>query len=178
MSTFSWVLIAVAFLPAVGSIATAQQPVQLDSGTRVRLTSLRLPADQQIVRIISTANDTVVFRSERYPVTRSLALSEISAVDVSLGQRRRTLRGAGIGLAAGATIGAVAGYATYEPCNGWCFFGPSSPEGAAAWGGAAGGVLGLVAGTTIGFLMKSEKWQRVQSNTSIAITPTRGGAAL
>src|SRR5687767_15287993 len=178
MRSRSSILVGLAFISAVGSNVVAQTPARLESGARARLVTPSLPAGQQIVQIEATANDTVVFRSERYPVTRSLALSEISAVDVSLGQRRRTLRGAGIGLAAGATIGAVAGYATYEPCNGWCFFGPSSPEGAAAWGGAAGGVLGLVAGTTIGFLMKSEKWQRVQSNTSIAITPTRGGAAL
>jgi hypothetical protein len=178
MRSFTRILIAGGILSGVGSSAIAQQGVQLDSGARVRLVSPKLPAEQQVVRILSTANDTVVFRSERYPVTRSLALGEISAVDVSIGQRRNTLRGAMIGLAAGASVGAIVGYTTYTPCNGFCVFGPSSPAGGAGWGGAAGGVMGLLAGTTIGFFMKTEKWRREQTNTSIGVAPARGGSAV
>jgi hypothetical protein len=176
MRSVSLSFIAVAILSATAASASAQQAVQLDSGARVRLLSPKLPADQQVVRIVSTANDTVVFQTERHPGTRRLALSEIRAVDVSAGQRRNTLRGAMIGLAAGAGVGAIVSYATYQPCEGFCFLEPSSPEEAAGWGGAAGGVIGLLAGTTIGFFMKSEKWRRVQTNTVIGIAPAgRGG---
>jgi hypothetical protein len=178
MRSFSLVFIAVAILAGGGSTAIAQQGVQLESGARVRHVSSKLPAEQQVVRIVSTVNDTVVFRPERYPGTRSLSLSEISAVDVSDGQRRNMLRGAMIGLAAGAGVGAIVGYATYEPCEGFCIFGPSSPEGAAGWGGAAGGVMGLLVGTTIGFFVQSEKWRRVQTNTAVRIGAARGGGVV
>lgn len=172
------VLFAFTILSSAPSAAVGQQSVDLESGVRARLVSATLPPEQQVVRIVSTTRDTVVFRSERYPVTRSLAVSEISAVDVSLGQRRQTARGAGIGLLSGVVIGAVAGYATFEPCEGWCLFGPSTRSGSVALSATAGGLLGLVAGTTIGFLRKTEKWKRVRTNTTIGVSPYRRGGAV
>lgn len=179
MRSFSSVFFALTALSVATSSGLAQQQgIQLETGARVRLISPTLQPNQQIVRILSARRDTVVFRSERNPVTRSLALSEISAVEVSLGEQRRTRRGAVIGLLSGAAIGGIAGYVAYEPCTGFCLFGPSSAESDAAWGGLAGGVVGLLVGTTIGWLSKSEKWQRVQLNTSIGVAPSRGGGAV
>ena len=178
MSTRSTILIALAFVVSSGSGLAAQSLPRLESGARARLVTPTLPAEQQIVQIEATTNDTVVFRSENYPVTRSLALSEISAVDVSVGHRRETARGAMIGLGTGIALGAIAGYASYEPCEGFCILGPETRGQSAAWGGIAGGVLGLVAGTTIGFLTRSEKWQRVHTRTTVGVSPARGGGAL
>jgi hypothetical protein len=166
MRSWSPILIALTIVSLSGSSALGQTTVRLESGARARLVTPTLPADQQIVQIEATANDTIVFRSEKYPVTRSLALSEISAVDVSVGHRRQTARGAMIGLGTGLALGAIAGYAAYEPCDGFCILGPDTQGQSAAWGGIAGGVLGLVAGTTIGFLTKSEKWQRVHTRNT------------
>ena len=179
MRSFSSAFLALAALCAATSNGLAQQQgFQLEPGARVRLISPTLQPNQQIVRILSTGNDTVVFRSERNPVTRSLALSEISAVDVSLGEQRRTRRGAVIGLLSGAAIGGIAGYATYEPCTGICFLEPASAGSNAAWTGAAGGAMGLLVGTTIGWLSKSEKWQRVQLNTRVGVATSRSGSAV
>jgi hypothetical protein len=168
-------LVAFAIVLTAGSDIAAQESVRLETGARARLVAPSIPEGEQIVRIEGTANDTLVFRSERYPVTRSLALREISSVDVSVGQRRRTARGALIGLGTGVLVGAVAGYATFEPCEGFCMFEPTSAGGNAAWVGLGGGLLGLVAGTTIGFVMKSEKWQRVHTRTTVGVSPARGG---
>jgi len=175
MRSQSSILIAVAVLGASVSSVDAQTPARLESGARVRLVAPAIPVGEQIVRIEGTANDTLVFRSERYPVTRSLALSEISSVDVSLGQRRRTARGALIGLGTGVMAGAIVGYMTFEPCEGWCMFEPTTAGGSAAWGGLGGGLLGLVAGTTIGFLTKTERWQRVHTRTTVGVSPAGGG---
>jgi hypothetical protein len=174
----SSILIAVAFLAASASTVVAQTPPHLETGARVRLVAPAIPAGEQIVRIEGTTNDTLVFRSERYPVTRSLALSEISSVDVSLGQRRRTARGAIMGLGTGVVVGAVVGYMTFEPCEGFCMFEPTTASGNAAWVGLGGGLLGLVAGTTIGFLTKSERWQRVHTRTSVGVSPAGGGGVV
>jgi len=179
MRSFPSVCFAIGALCAATSSGLAQQQgFQLETGARVRLTSPTLPPDQEIVRILSAGSDTVVFRSERNPVTRSLALNEISAVEVSLGEQRRTRRGAVIGLLSGAAIGGIAGYATYEPCTGYCFLEPASAGSNAAWSGLAGGTMGLLVGTTIGWLSKSEKWQRVQLNTRIGVAPSRGGGVV
>ena len=178
MRASSSILIAVAFLAPSASTVVAQTPSRLETGARVRLVAPAIPADEQIVRIEGTANDTLVFRSERYPVTRSLALSEISSVDVSLGQRRRTARGAIVGLGTGVLVGAVVGYMTFEPCEGFCMFEPTTASGNAAWVGMGGGLLGLVAGTTIGFLTKSERWQRVHTRTTVGVSPAVGGGVV
>lgn len=180
MRSFSSAFLALAALCAATSNGLAQQQgFQLEPGARVRLISPTLQSDQQIVRILSAGRDTVVFRSERNPVTRSLALNEISAVEVSLGERRRTRRGAVIGLLSGAAIGGIAGYVAYEPCTGFCLtLGSNSAAGDAAIGGAVGGVLGLLVGTTIGWLSKSEKWQRVQLNTRVGVATSRSGSAV
>ena len=178
MRSRSSILVGLAFVSAVGSNVVAQTPARLESGARARLVTPSLPAGQQIVQIEATANDTIVFRSENYPVNRSLALSEISAVDVSVGRRRQTARGALIGLGSGIALGAISGYVTFEPCEGWCILGPTTRGGSVAWGATAGGVLGLVAGTTIGFFTKSEKWQRVHTRTTVGVSPARGGGQL
>jgi hypothetical protein len=174
----SSILVGLTIVSLSGSSVVAQTPARLESGARARIVTPTLPAEQQIVQIEAAANDTIVFRSEKYPVTRSLALSEISALDVSVGHRRQTARGAIIGLGTGIALGAIAGYATYEPCEGFCILGPQTQGQGAAWGGIAGGVLGLVAGTTIGFLTKSEKWQRVHTRTTVGVSPVRGGRQL
>ena len=174
----SSILVALAVVVGSASSVVAQTPPRLESGARARLVTPTLPAEQQIVQIEATTNDTVVFRSESYPVSRSLALSDISAVDVSVGHRRQTARGAAVGLGTGIALGAIAGYATFEPCEGFCILGPETRGQSAAWGGVAGGVLGLVAGTTIGFLTKSEKWQRVHTRTAVRVSPAPAGGAL
>ena len=130
----------------------------LGEGARARLVSASLQEDQQIVRIISTSNDTVVFRSETYPVTRSLPLAEIQRVEVSSGLHRNTARGAVYGLFAGGIAGAIIGAVTYTPCEGWCIMVPNSSGEAAAFGAAVFGAVGLVAGTIVGGLTQTEEW--------------------
>ena len=164
---FSLVAAVAGILPA----RTTAQDNALSEGTRARLVSASLQQDQQIVRIISTSNDTVVFRSETYPVTRSLALAEIQRVEVSNGVHRNTGRGAVIGLLAGGISGAIIGAATYTPCEGWCILEPTSSGQAAAWGAALLGGVGLVAGTVIGALNKTEEWR------PLAVKPTLNAMA-
>ena len=177
MRSTSKALLGVTLCFCVGSTAAAQESIQLESGARVRLSSSALSPDHRVVRIVSAANDSVAFRPERNPVIRTLALSDISAVDVSLGKKRQTLNGAVIGMAAGIGVGAILGYSTFDPCVD-CWLGPSSASEAAVWGGAAAGILGLVAGTTIGFFVKSERWQRVQPNTRITVARLREARGL
>ncbi len=172
-------LAAIAALCVGASVGVAQQrDYQLEAGARVRLTSPKLPARDRIVRIVAAGGDTISFRSERDSMVRTLPLTDIDAVEVSLGQRRQVARGAGLGVLVGGALGGVVGYATYTPCEGFCILGPSSRGESAVFGALGGGVLGLVVGTTIGVVRKTEKWQRVQSTTRVGLVPTRGGGAV
>ena len=178
MRLASTVLLPLALVLTNTPCLSAQESVQVESGARARLISVALPTDQQVVSIISATSDSIVFRPERTSVTRRLALSEIAAIDISIGQRRKTVQGALIGLATGVGIGATLGYVTYEACNDWCFLTPASAGGNAMLGATAGGLAGLLAGTTIGFLTKSETWHRIQPRGRVSLSPMRGGGLL
>jgi hypothetical protein len=178
MSSSSSILLGITAVVIAASNLSAQESVQLPSGARARLISLAIPPDEQVVSIVSAANDTVVFRPERNPIVRRLALSDINAIDISTGQRRKTLRGALFGLATGVAIGGTLGYVTYEACDDWCMFTPMSAGGNAMLGATAGGLVGLVAGTTSGFLIKSESWHRVRPGARIGVAPGRGGRSV
>ena len=178
MYSLSSIALAVGILSVSGTAIYAQESIQLEPGARVRLVTSALPEDQRVVRIVSTGRDTISFRSERAPITRTVAVRDITAIEVSTGKRRHTLRGAMIGLAAGAGVGAVIGYATYEECEGWCMFAPSSPSGSAALNATAGGLIGLVTGTAIGFLTRTEKWQRLQPTPRISVNHLSQGTSV
>ncbi len=184
MRSFSSRFLALAALCVTTSTVRAQQqPNMLEAGARVRLTSPTLESDQRIVRIVSPGTDTLVFQSERNPVTRRLALKDISAVERSLGEKRRTGSGAVIGLLAGAAIGGILGYTAQErTCENagltGCLILPASAGQSAALGGIVGGLAGLLVGTTVGWLSKSERWQRVPLNGRPAVAPSPGGVVV
>ncbi|MFN2636098.1 MAG: hypothetical protein ABR585_03645 [Gemmatimonadaceae bacterium] len=165
-SRFAFVGAVVLVLP----VLLFAQNVSLTEGTRARLVSSSLQKDHQIVKIISADNDTVVFRSDAYPVTRSLALSEIERIDVSSGLHRQTTRGLAIGLMSGVIGGAIIGAATYTPCEGWCFLEPSSRGASAALGGGVLGVLGGVTGALIGAFHQTESWKPLTVKPTAAAT--------
>ncbi len=161
-------VLALALLSATHAFA---QQVELVEGARVRLVSSSLQANHQVARIVSAGNDSIVFRSEGFPVTRSLARSEIERIDVSQGSHRQTGRGALIGLGVGAVGGAILGAATYSPCQGWCLFGPSSRGESAGWGGAFFGLLGGVTGGIIGAFHQKEEWKPLGVRPTTGATP-------
>lgn len=151
------------------AVCTAQQ-ADLAAGTRVRLVTPSLQADHQLARIVSADKDSIVFRSDAYPVTRSLAVSDIERIDVSGGSHRQTGRGALMGLAIGGGTGIVLGLATYEPCTSWCF-GPSSRGESAALAGGVLGIIGAVTGGLIGAFHKKEEWKPLAVKPTAALTP-------
>ena len=65
--------------------------------------------------------DSLTFRSEAYPVTRTLAMSDLSAIEIQTSSGHPFGRYALIGAAVGGTAGAILGYASHKDCNG-CFW--------------------------------------------------------
>jgi hypothetical protein len=114
-------LAAVAALCASAAVGIAQQAgYQLEPGTRIRLVTPKLPAGDRIVRVVATGGDTIAFRSELSSTIQSLPLSDVEAVEVSMGHRRHILRGAGLGLLGGAGLGGVVGLVAFQPCEPSC----------------------------------------------------------
>lgn len=93
----------------------------------------------------------------------------IERLDVSYGKKRRTGRGALIGLSSGVFLGTLISLTTYEECNSdefmGCFLHFDRGE-SALLGAAAGGFVGLIAGTAIG-LIKTDVWVRLPLEISM-----------
>lgn len=160
-----FLLSALAQLPAT---TIAAQEMGLAEGARVRLVSSTLPTDHQLARIISASNDTIVFRSDAYPVTRSLALRDIDSIEVSTGNHRRTGRGALIGIGIGIAGGAALGAATFSPCKGFCVV-PETRGGAMGAGAAFFGTLGGLTGALIGAMHTQEDWKPLILRPTLAV---------
>lgn len=175
---FSYTLLLVAIVSSALPVG-AQLP-ELRHGTRVRIVASTLKQDQQLAEVISLDNDSLFFRSEVYPVTRALPVSDINSIEVSLGEKRHAGTGAIVGLLGGGTIGAIAGGASYTPCQGFACAAPHprSHGSATVFGALVGGGLGAAAGALAGWAIKTEKWQHIELRTSVGAVPSRGGAGI
>ena len=130
-------------------------------GSRVRVVG----GDKQPIAtgaFVRLAGDTVVLTNAA-GTTQALILQAGHELEVSLGMRRRTLQGMGIGLLAGAAAGAMLGAASYRstPCNYPCVgpgVGPNSPGEMAVVGAVVLGVTGVVIGGIVGGRQQREWW--------------------
>lgn len=160
---------------ATDTTRTAAQEIRgLAPGARVRLITPRLEASQQTVTVVSSSSDSIQFRSASYPVTRSLPLSDIAAVEVRSYGERPFLRNMFIGAAAGGTLGAVLAYAAYEECED-CWFYPQSRGRDTAGGALLGGLVGVVGGLIVAGVQRGERWTRIPLNGNVALLPSLDG---
>ena len=161
-------------LVADAASLAAQATTAFAPGARLRLITPRLEASQQMVRIISATSDSVEFRSEGYPAIRTIALSDVSAVEVRSDGQRPFLRNMLIGAGIGAALGAIISAAAYKEC-GSCGYFKTSRDQETAGGAIVGGAGGLVAGLAVAVLQKGERWTRIPLNANVAFRPTPGG---
>jgi hypothetical protein len=129
----------------------------VQSGSRVRILSPVFGDKTQTATVISSSPESLVFRLNAGSAPQTLSTSTITRMDVSTGTHARKLKGALIGLATGALVGGIVGYATYQrptckdPNGGFgCIAIDFGPSGDAAFAGAAGGILGTFAGMLLG----------------------------
>ena len=159
-------LCALAFT-AGARIATAQTALP-DSGARVRL---RLHSDREFIYqgvLLAPVGDSVIVRVPGEPTLR-VPRSGVRQLQVGTRGSRTTstLAGIGIGLFAGAAIGAVVGQATTRPDD---FFGP---EFGAAVGATLLGVAGGVTGGIVGYNRGSTAWRDVPLSASVGLRGAR-----
>lgn len=172
------ILSVAALAIAISHPSLAQDASVLGAGTRVRLTSPALDSSVQIGRVVSATRDTISFRSDANPVTRTLAVKDLSSIEISGGMETHRGRDALYGLAIGGGAGAILGAATYKkPQN--CFIFCDTRGFDAAAGALSGGLVGTLVGAFIvGGFDKTERWVPLRKIASVRLRPMSGGLAL
>ena len=187
--------IGVLLLAAVGLLppreGRAQAPIVLLPGTHIRFA---LPPDARAVvaEVLVQRKDSLWVRPAETVDTVALALPSLARLDVSRGQKRSTLRGAGIGLLSGAVVGGVWGYFFFgSDCSTkpdtipllddrflvgqmGCIL-PRHDAVAAAVGAGLGGALGAGVGALIGHVILSDRWEPVPLTDRVKMAAWRGG---
>jgi hypothetical protein len=159
---FKSTLCAVALMTPVAGIAqmAAPEDPRVDAGSRVRIAAPVFGTKaKQVGTVVSVAPDTVVLRLGATIPGRSLAISDITSLEVARGKHTRKAQGALWGTLIGAGVGGILGYALYkEPqCSNDAFFGcinftvgPTSKGSNAMVSAVAGGLVGALVGTLVG----------------------------
>lgn len=157
-------------------VADAQAPAVV-AGTRVRVTAPSIDLKRHVTTVVDVRGDSIVFGVSDN--SRSVALSDVTALEVSTGKHRRFLRSAGLGLGIGAIIGAAVGAASYEECVPTefldCLLAPESRGQSVAMGGVVLGGVGLLTGAVVGALRRTDRWVSVDMPLRASIKPTASG---
>jgi hypothetical protein len=132
-----------------------------------------LDSTRQIGKVVSATRDSIVFRADAYPVTRTFAVAEISSIEISGGQATHRKRDATYGLAIAGGVGAIAGAATYKKAK-TCYFLCDTRTSDAAFGALVGGLAGSIVGALVGSVDKTERWIPLR-RSGLSITPVAGG---
>lgn len=162
MSTLCAVLL---MTPVTGfSQMSAPGEILVDTGSRVRIAAPVFGPKKQVGTVVALTRDTLVLRQGASTASRSVATSDISALEVSRGTHTRKAKGALWGLLIGAGSGAVLGYVFYQQpkCQNQAFgcgiiIGPDSKGSNAAFSAVGGGIAGALIGTLVG-MRATETW--------------------
>jgi len=104
----------------------------------------------------------------------AIALESVTRLDVSRGQRRPVARGALLGLGIGVGVGAVGGAVAEMGGAQFCIDTCGSRGVITAASAAFFGASGLVMGTVVGALIKTDRWEEVPlDQLSVSIAPQR-----
>ncbi len=98
-------------MPGFSQLAPPDSAAVVDAGSRVRIAAPVFGNKKQVGTVVSVTRDTLVLRQGAATSTRSLATSDITALEVANGTYTRKAKGALWGL----LIGAGAGAATKSP---------------------------------------------------------------
>lgn len=159
-----FILIVSATAMVVPSLSVGQTgPVPdwpLTPGLRVRVLSAVLGDEQQTGRVVSATPDTLVFLPAKQSASTALSTPNIARIEVATGTHTNKLKGALLGLLAGAAAGAIYGSASYTPpkCDAttWCL-GIWGRQDNTVAGGVLGSLLGILTGTIVGS-RESDTW--------------------
>lgn len=147
--------------------AQAQSP-SLGVGARVRITSPRNDMRKHVTTVTEIRGDSLVVAGGGG--VRALALTDVTAIDVSTGRRNRIVRDGLIGLGTGFAGGFLLGVLSYEEPD---FL--DGPVEAGALVGVMFGLVGLAAGGVVGAFDHTDRWVPAREGFKASIAPRRSG---
>ena len=159
---FSILALALVF-PAIGEA----QSETLTTGTRIRVTSPSDDLKGHVTTVTDVRGDSIVVAGRAG--SRTIALTDVTALDVSAGRRMQILPDALIGFGLGAITGFVIGASTYEEGS---FF-SNSPAAEGAFAGALMGAMGLVTGGVVGIFHRKDRWTRAEPRARVTVGAAR-----
>jgi len=178
-------LFSLAWALALPRALTAQTPLP-EPGSRVRvwtrLGGLGMSAERKVGRILAVRADTLLLGEAERGDSLLLLVPQIVRLEISRGRRTHRTRGALIGLAAGASLGAFAGYLSGDDPPRTAGFlsgdlgGPSTAAEKAVVTGVAFGLVGSLVGVIVGW-RRTDDWADVpldRVTLSIAPGPSEG----
>jgi hypothetical protein len=146
-------------------------------GARVRVTAPSHDLERETTTIMDVRGDSIVI-GDRH-ASRAIALTDVTALEVSTGKRRHVLRDAGLGSGIGIVAGLVVGAVTYKECVstgfGGCWMAPESRTESAGYGAVLFGAAGLVTGAIVGLFDRTDQWASAALPVQAAIRPTGAG---
>ena len=151
---------------------TEAQGQSVVTGTRVRVTAPNFGLDKHVTTVTELRGDSVVVGVKGQP--RAIALSDVSALEVSAGKRMRVLPYALLGLGVGAIGGYAIGYAAYDGGS----YLSNSPDDEGKWVGAMLGVVGLFTGAVAGVFHRGDNWVSATPPARATVGITRTGASI
>lgn len=168
------VLVAALFF----SSPVAAQMAGLEAGTRVRVTSPPDELNKHVTIVIEVRHDSIVVSGRSGQ--RTVAVANITALDVSTGKRGHMLRDGAVGLGVGALLGGVLMKSASDDCPGGGAYGacgaPVLEAEATAFGALVLGSLGLLTGAAVGaFWDRSDRWEPGGAAVKATIAPSLSG---
>lgn len=148
--------------------AVAAEGQSIAPGARVRVTAPAKGLERHVTTVENLRGDSIVVGFGGG--WQTIALTDMTSLDVSLGRQSRFFADAGIGLAVGVLAGVLVGAVGYQECRD-CMFGPANRTQSAALGGILLGTVGLATGAVVGVFHRPDRWARYK-------LPTKGTIAL
>ena len=171
-------VVAVAFGAANAPGVVAQARPSIEPGSRVRITAPSLGLNEAIGTVQGATREELVVQLEYPRRVATVDRSDITGMDVSVGQERKVLKGLGVGMLIGAGSGVVIGLASGDDEGTFLAF--TAEEKALMAGlvlGLAGGAVGLI----VGAIDTHDVWSpTLPENLDLAVLPLmhEGGAGV
>ncbi len=149
----------------------AAQDTLVTPGARVRISAPTVAERPLLGTVVALEVDTLIVDAQGYDHPLTLPLASLARLEVSLGQKSRTLKGAGIGFLVGGAAGlATAAIAcTIDNCD----LGPPPAFIVYLYFGVLGAGVGTLTGAIIGSIIKVDRWLDVPLDLRVSLTPNK-----
>jgi len=142
------------------STVSAQEPLPIEPGQRVRVTAAGLGMNKQAATFHSLDGGILTVTTDS---TLQCPLSDVTRLDVHQGRHGHPWRGAGIGFGAGVVAGVFTALLVCQGQQGQDCYDESTDM---TWliaeiSGASGGLVGAGIGALIGANVKTDRWEEV-----------------